>query len=110
MTCKLPASALTLEITETAVMHDLDASALVLTELRHLGVRLSMDDFGTGYSSMTHLRRIPVNTLKIDRSFVAGLGEVARTRRSSSRSSTSRTASASTSSPKASRRRNSCGI
>ena len=72
----LPPSALTLEITETAVMDDLDASALVLTELRHLGVRLSMDDFGTGYSSMTHLRRIPVNTLKIDRSFVAGLGDV----------------------------------
>ena len=73
----LPADALTLEITETALMDDLDASAKVLAELRRIGVELSLDDFGTGYSSMTHLRRMPVNTLKIDRSFVAGLGHVA---------------------------------
>jgi len=73
----LPADALTLEITETAVMADLDASARVLAELREIGVKLSLDDFGTGYSSMTHLRRMPVNTLKIDGSFVAGLGGVA---------------------------------
>jgi diguanylate cyclase (GGDEF)-like protein len=73
----LPADALTLEITETAVMDDLDASAKVLAELRQIGVKLALDDFGTGYSSMTHLRRMPVNTLKIDCSFVAGLGEVA---------------------------------
>ena len=73
----LPADALTLEITETAVMDDLDASAIVLAKLRKIGVKLSLDDFGTGYSSMTHLRRMPVNTLKIDCSFVAGLGSVA---------------------------------
>jgi diguanylate cyclase (GGDEF)-like protein len=73
----LPADALTLEITETAVMDDLDASMLVLAELRQIGVALSLDDFGTGYSSMTHLRRMPVHTLKIDCSFVAGLGNVA---------------------------------
>ena len=73
----LPADALTLEITETALMDDLDASAKVLAELRQIGVELSLDDFGTGYSSMTHLRRMPVTTLKIDRSFVAGLGHVA---------------------------------
>jgi EAL domain-containing protein (putative c-di-GMP-specific phosphodiesterase class I) len=72
----LPARALTLEITETAVMDDLEASAQVIAELRQIGVELSMDDFGTGYSSMTYLRRIPVETLKIDRSFVAGLGAV----------------------------------
>ncbi len=73
----LPADALTLEITETAVMDDLDASVKVLADLRRIGVGLSLDDFGTGYSSMTHLRRMPVNTLKIDCSFVAGLGKVA---------------------------------
>jgi EAL domain-containing protein (putative c-di-GMP-specific phosphodiesterase class I) len=72
----LPARALTLEITETAVMDDLEASGKVIAELRQIGVELSMDDFGTGYSSMTYLRRIPVETLKIDRSFVAGLGAV----------------------------------
>lgn len=70
----LPPDALTLEITETAVMDDLDASELVLAELRELGVRLSMDDFGTGYSSMSNLRRTPLQILKIDRSFVSGLG------------------------------------
>jgi predicted signal transduction protein with EAL and GGDEF domain len=72
----LPADSLILEITETAVLDDLDASARVLAELRALGVRLSMDDFGTGYSSLTYLRRIPVHTLKIDRTFVDGLGDV----------------------------------
>ncbi|MEP7045513.1 MAG: EAL domain-containing protein [Ilumatobacteraceae bacterium] len=73
----LPADALTLEITETAVMDDLEASMVVLAELRQISVELSLDDFGTGYSSMTHLRRMPVSTLKIDCSFVAGLGNVA---------------------------------
>jgi EAL domain-containing protein (putative c-di-GMP-specific phosphodiesterase class I) len=73
----LPADALTLEITETAVMDDLDASAVVLAKLREFGVKLALDDFGTGFSSMTYLRRMPVNTLKIDCSFVAGLGDVA---------------------------------
>ena len=73
---RLPADALTLEITETAVMDDLAASERVLADLRAMGVRLSMDDFGTGYSSMSNLRRIPLHALKIDRSFVAGLGVV----------------------------------
>jgi diguanylate cyclase (GGDEF)-like protein len=73
----LPPEALTLEITETAVMDDLDASVKVMADLRRIGVELSLDDFGTGFSSLTHLRRMPVNTLKIDCSFVAGLGNVA---------------------------------
>jgi len=72
----LCADALILEITETALMDDLDVSSGVLMQLRAAGIRIAMDDFGTGYSSMTYLRQFPVDLLKIDRSFVAGLGVV----------------------------------
>ncbi|HXA28051.1 MAG TPA: EAL domain-containing protein [Candidatus Angelobacter sp.] len=66
-----------LEITESAVMADARASARMLAQLRHLGVRLAIDDFGTGYSSLLYLRQFAVDTLKIDRFFVNGLGRSA---------------------------------
>jgi diguanylate cyclase (GGDEF)-like protein len=69
----LDPSVLTLEITETALMRNIDASARRLTEIKALGVNLAIDDFGTGYSSLASLKQLPIDTIKIDREFTGAL-------------------------------------
>jgi EAL domain-containing protein (putative c-di-GMP-specific phosphodiesterase class I) len=72
---RLSPSSLVLELTETALVDEPAPAAADLGRLRELGVRLAIDDFGTGYSSLSHLSQFPVDILKIDRSFVAGITE-----------------------------------
>jgi len=69
----MPPNSLTIEITETTLMRDVEQTARRLCAIKDLGVRIAIDDFGTGYSSLAHLQRFPVDALKIDRSFVSGL-------------------------------------
>ncbi len=66
----LEPDSLTVEITETALMRDIERTAMRLASVKRLGVRIAIDDFGTGYSSMAHLQRFTVDALKIDRSFI----------------------------------------
>jgi EAL domain-containing protein (putative c-di-GMP-specific phosphodiesterase class I) len=66
-------SRLKIEITESAMMADADHTLAVLGELQRMGIRLSIDDFGTGYSSLSYLQRLPVDDIKVDRSFVLNM-------------------------------------
>lgn len=66
----LPASLLEVELTESAVMNDVNQNITRLNQIRDMGVAISIDDFGTGYSSLSYLKKFPINTLKIDRSFI----------------------------------------
>jgi EAL domain-containing protein (putative c-di-GMP-specific phosphodiesterase class I) len=74
-TAQLPATALGIEITESALIRDVDLARDVFLPLHNLGVKLAIDDFGTGFSSLRRLRELPIDHLKVDGSFVAGLGD-----------------------------------
>jgi EAL domain-containing protein (putative c-di-GMP-specific phosphodiesterase class I) len=74
----LPSECLELEITEDFLMGDRERAREILTQLRGLGIRVAVDDFGTGYSSLAYLRELPIDELKLDRSFVQPMSEDAR--------------------------------
>ena len=73
-TSGLPPSALTMEVTESVLVTDGSVAHAVMDDLQKLGIRIAIDDFGIGYSSLSYLAKLPVHSLKVDRSFIAGLG------------------------------------
>lgn len=77
----LPADFLEVEITENAVIHDVEEAAIVLNRMAEAGIRLALDDFGTGYSSLHHLRQLPFSKLKIDKSFIIGMEDSPESRK-----------------------------
>ncbi|BBI50499.1 hypothetical protein HORIV_29200 [Vreelandella olivaria] len=70
---RLSPARLSIEVTESAVMQDVDAAMSTLMELNQLGLRIAIDDYGTGYSSLAQIKRLPVDELKIDKSFVLAI-------------------------------------
>jgi EAL domain-containing protein (putative c-di-GMP-specific phosphodiesterase class I) len=75
---QLDAGSLVLEVTESALVADMERMGLVMQRVRDLGVHIALDDFGTGYSSLLYLKGLPIDRLKVDRSFVSGLGSSGR--------------------------------
>ncbi len=73
--CGFPPQRLEIEITEDALVADFDEARAILTSLKNQGVHIALDDFGTGYSSLRHLRELPFDVLKIDRSFVHSMSQ-----------------------------------
>ena len=73
---KLNPNFLELEITETMLMHDIDVTLVTLNRLAQLGLRFAIDDFGTGYSSLNYLKKFPISTVKVDRSFIMDIPDV----------------------------------
>ena len=73
--CNFPADRLVVEITETSLFGDMDLARNIVTSLKNQGIRLALDDFGTGFSSLSHLRSLPFDIIKIDRSFVTNIHE-----------------------------------
>jgi EAL domain-containing protein (putative c-di-GMP-specific phosphodiesterase class I) len=69
---RLDPTSLELELTETSIMENTDSAARLLRQIRNLGVKIAIDDFGTGYSSLSYLKLLPIDTVKLDRSFVKG--------------------------------------
>ncbi|WP_379920637.1 putative bifunctional diguanylate cyclase/phosphodiesterase [Erythrobacter sp. R86502] len=74
--CRIEPARVTFEITETALMKDYDRAITQISRLRDMGVSIALDDFGTGFSSLSYLSRLPIDTIKIDRSFVSSLAEL----------------------------------
>ncbi len=70
---RFPANRLVVEITESSLFADIELARTIVTSLKNQGIRLALDDFGTGFSSLSHLRSLPFDVIKIDRSFVANL-------------------------------------
>ena len=72
---KIDCTKFSLEITETAIIHDIQKSIHVIKQLKRFGFKIALDDFGTGYSSLTYLQRLPIDTIKIDRTFISNIKE-----------------------------------
>ncbi|MFP4034242.1 MAG: EAL domain-containing protein [Desulfovermiculus sp.] len=75
---RIPPNNLKLEITESVIMSDVHTSSTILNQMKEMGIQLAIDDFGTGYSSLSYLQSLPINYIKIDRSFVWGMGNNAQ--------------------------------